>query len=66
MKTLYNIKSSGNRALRYGRYSEPHRLYLLTTVTWKRQPFFADLFIGRIVVEEMRRVEGDGLLQSMA
>ena len=66
MKTGYKRPSSGNRVLRYGRYSEPHRLYLLTTVTWKRQPFFADLFIGRIVVEEMRRVEGDWLVQSMA
>ena len=62
-----NIKPySGNRSLRCGRYSEPYRLYLITTVTWKRQPFFNDLFVGRIVVEQMRRIQEDGLVQSMA
>jgi REP element-mobilizing transposase RayT len=66
MKKVDCHPSSGNRALRYGRHSEPHLPYLITTVTWKRQPFFADLFVGRIVVEEMRHVQDEGLAQSMA
>lgn len=32
---------SGNRALRRGRCSEPGRIYFLTTVTERRQPWFA-------------------------
>jgi REP element-mobilizing transposase RayT len=66
MKARNFKPSPGNRALRYGRCSEPHRAYLITTVTWKRQPFFADLFVGRVVVEQMRRANDEDLVQSMA
>ncbi|UYC12070.1 transposase [Xanthomonas sp. CFBP 8445] len=32
----------GYRALRVGRWSETGRIYLVTTVTWQRQPLFED------------------------
>ena len=56
----------GHRALRHGRYSEPNRLYLLTTVTYRRQQFFTDLFTARLVITEMRRVHDEGLIESLA
>lgn len=36
----------GNRALRRGRVSIPHQVYLVTTVTSKRQPVFLDFQAG--------------------
>jgi putative transposase len=56
----------GHQALRHGRYSEPHRLYLITTVSYQRQQFFSDFFIARLVVTEMRRAHEEGLIQSLA
>lgn len=51
--------SSGNAALRRGRYSEPNRIYLVTACTNHREPLFQDWRVGRLVVAEMRlnRVE---------
>lgn len=54
------------RNLRKGRVSEPGRAYLLTTATHGRTPYLADLFIGRIVVKELRHAEESGLVQSLA
>lgn len=56
----------GSRALRKGRFSEPGRYYILTTVTHLRKPFFKNIWYGRIVVEEMRRLDRDGYVKSMA
>jgi REP element-mobilizing transposase RayT len=36
--------------LRKGRYSQPGRAYLVTTVTHERKPLFTNIFLGRIVV----------------
>ena len=41
------------RDLRKGRVSLAGNLYLVTTVTHKRQPLFADMYSGRIVVHQM-------------
>ncbi|WP_220813944.1 REP-associated tyrosine transposase [Pseudomonas paralcaligenes] len=54
----------GNR-LRRGRYSEAGRFYLLTTVTAGRVPLFADFFLGRVLVQEMRLAEEQTLLRSL-
>jgi len=62
----YNNQTPGHRALRYGRYSEPNRLYLVTTVTFRREPLFADFFAARLAIAEMRRVHDDGLVESKA
>ena len=56
----------GHKALRKGRWSQPNRIYLVTTGTNARQPFFNDLFVGRLVVKEMRRLESDGIVTSLA
>jgi len=56
----------GSKALRKGRWSEPGRYYILTTATYLRKPFFKDIWYGRIVVEEMRRLDRDGYVKSMA
>jgi REP element-mobilizing transposase RayT len=37
-----SIEKPGSRALRRGRWSEPGRIYLVTTVTRDRKPWFAD------------------------
>jgi REP element-mobilizing transposase RayT len=39
--------------LRKGRFSEPGRAYLLTTVTWHRERLFADWRLGRVLVGEL-------------
>lgn len=47
------IQPKGHR-LRIGRVSEPGRIYLITTVTHKRQPIFTDLYAGRLLVQTIR------------
>jgi putative transposase len=39
---------------------------MVTTVTEKRAPVFADLMTGRAVVRQMMRLESDGLVESLA
>ena len=39
--------------LRRGRFSEPGRLYLLTTVTHARKPLFQDFRTARLVIREL-------------
>lgn len=50
-----------NRALRRGRVSIPHHVYLVTTVTQKRQPFFSDFYAGCTAARcfEDRAILGD-------
>ena len=52
--------------LRRGRYSEQHRLYLLTANTLDRQPTFLDWRSGRCVVEQFKRAQEQGLANSLA
>jgi putative transposase len=52
--------------LRTGRFSEPGRIYLVTTATHQRQPFFFHLHVGRLIVNELRRVQQEGKARSMA
>lgn len=42
------------RDLRKGRISQFGRIYLITTVTHRRDPLFLDVFLGRIVVNVLR------------
>jgi len=46
--------------LRVGRVCEVGRSYLLTIVVHQRQAVFADWWVGRLVVEEMRVVQERG------
>ncbi|UXZ95733.1 transposase [Pseudomonas phytophila] len=52
--------------LRKGRYSEIGRFYIVTVTTHQRRPFFADWRLGRLVVQELRRAEQQGLAESLA
>jgi REP element-mobilizing transposase RayT len=50
-----------------GRYSEPQRAYFVTTVLREReQRYFADFHCARCVVEEMRVLHDDGVVNSYA
>jgi putative transposase len=63
--TMLSTKS-GQRALRKGRVSQPGQYYVITTVTYKRQPLFRQWHIGRLVVLEMRRLHEESIIQSLA
>jgi len=49
--------------LRKGRYSEPGREYLITTVLAGRRPLFLDLWTVRLLVRALRQTsaQGDGV-----
>lgn len=52
--------------LRTGRVSEPARVYLLTATVEGRETVFADFFLARLLVAELRSVHEDGLVDSLA
>ncbi|MCT8949944.1 REP-associated tyrosine transposase [Pseudomonas iridis] len=52
--------------LRKGRCSEIGRIYLLTAVMYERRPVFSDWRVGRLLVEQMRAVDEEGMVQSLA
>nr|WP_238704626.1 transposase [Pseudomonas nabeulensis] len=52
--------------LRHGRYSELGRSYLITIVVHQRQRLFTDLFLGRLLVAELRQVHERGWVDSVA
>ena len=56
----------GHSALRKSRYSVCNRIYLITTVTSRRDPVFRDFRAGRIVVNEMRSLEVEGRADTLA
>ena len=39
--------------LRLGRFSQPGQIYLVTTVTYNRDPFFRNLYFSRIVINAL-------------
>ncbi|MGC5703195.1 transposase [Pseudomonas sp. NFXW11] len=52
--------------LRRGRYSNPGRAYLITTVVHQRRPLFRDWRLGRLVVAELQQIQEQGLANSLA
>jgi len=52
--------------LRKGRYSEPGRPYLITTVTHLRVPVFYDFYAARALVDEFRYLHDSGFVESLA
>ncbi|MEX5350733.1 transposase [Pseudomonas juntendi] len=52
--------------LRRGRFSEPGRLYLLTTNTHQREPLFQDFRHARLVVHYLRQAEQEQACRSLA
>ena len=55
-----------SRDLRKGRYSEPGRIYLLTTVTRERRPIFRDFALARLCIKAMRFEHERGVVNSLA
>ena len=47
--------------LRKGRVSIPHQIYLITTVTHKRQPVFSDWVAERLVIECLKQTDIDAI-----
>ena len=54
------------KSLRVGRFSQIGHSYLVTCVTKDRQPVFSDFYIARLLVNELRRLEESGVVQSFA
>lgn len=52
--------------LRRGRYSETDRIYLITSVTYDRQPIFSDWKLGRLLVDEFRNAQTESMAESLA
>ncbi|MBY4677317.1 REP-associated tyrosine transposase [Marinobacterium arenosum] len=50
---------AGSKRLRYGRYSEPYRIYLITATTENRAPWFQEFNIGRLLVDCFRGTESN-------
>ncbi|MBX9608972.1 MAG: transposase [Gammaproteobacteria bacterium] len=56
----------GYAALQAGRVSIARQVYLVTIVTHQRQPWFADFFAARTVINELRRLNDTHMAESMA
>ncbi len=65
-KGMVEMKIYRGKDLRKGRYSELNRPYLLTTVTHQRQEIFRDLYLGRLLVRELREVTDRELVETFA
>jgi len=52
--------------LRRGRYSDPGRPYLVTTVVKDREKLFRNFRLARILVRELRTTTEQGLVESLA
>ncbi len=56
----------GSHRLRLGRFSEPGRLYLLTTATRNRTPLFTHLHYARAVIQQLQLTATQRQCQSLA
>ena len=54
------------RNLRRGRYSEAGRAYLVTSVTWERQPWFDDFGIACAVARRINIEDANGACETLA
>ena len=55
-----------SRDLRKGRYSETGRIYLVTTTTHQRTPWFQDLLNARCLVQALMEAQQRGLSETLA
>jgi len=60
------MDSPSSHRLRRGRFSEPGRLYLLTTTTEQRTPIFSNLKLARLVIKQLQETEQEGSAKSLA
>ena len=61
MRNLYHA-----RDLRKGRHSVAGQIYLVTTVTHRRQPLFEDLYSGRQAVKALCASDREGSARTLA
>lgn len=59
-------RSPHQRALRIGRWSEAHRIYLVTTCCHARRVIFDCLVCGSVVARELRRSDETGATRTLA
>ena len=52
--------------LRKGRYSEPGREYLITSVVAERHPVFRDLRCARLLIQTLQRTQHEGQAEWLA
>ena len=50
---VYEPRKLHGKNLRKGRFSQPGRIYLLTTVTNMRQPIFTDFYSARLLIQSL-------------
>lgn len=55
-----------SRDLRKGRYSQAGQVYILTSVTHRRSPVFADFHLGRVVANAMHHHDLTGNTETLA
>ncbi len=61
-----SIFTPGQQALRKGRFSETGRIYHVTSATFQRLPIFDNFRAARCLVAEMRAVQEDGWVNTLA
>jgi REP element-mobilizing transposase RayT len=66
MNSIKHKPAPHSKDLRKGRDSQPNQTYLLTTVTYQRQPVFNDFYLGRLVVRAIRKQHQLGTIDSLA
>ena len=54
-----------SKDLRKGRFSEPGRIYVITTVTSRRQPLFQDFLAARTLIQVMMEHERAGFAATL-
>ncbi|MGV8921381.1 MAG: REP-associated tyrosine transposase [Pseudomonas sp.] len=52
--------------MRSGRFSEVGRIYVLTAIVHRRAPVFTDLRAGRLLVEQFKLAQQEGIADSLA
>ncbi|MEW6645863.1 MAG: transposase [Pseudomonadota bacterium] len=57
---------SHGHALRRGRFSESGTAYLITTVTFQREPWFQNFYYARSVINAMRHQDRNGACETLA
>ena len=63
---MANSQKARSQVLRKGRISQQGAVYLITTNTHERFPFFEDFVLGRILVGEMKSLHRGGVVDSLA
>lgn len=63
-KKMQQVQKPGSQALRIGRFSQRHGVYLATTVTWQRIPWFQDHDLACIMCRSLgnARISSDATL----